>query len=45
MTPDLGNPHDRFFKEVWSRKAVSRDFLCRYLPRAVVNLLDLRLWN
>ncbi len=42
MTPDLSNPHDRFFKEVWSRKAVSRDFLNRYLPRAVVNLLDIK---
>lgn len=42
MIPDLPNPHDRFFKEVWSRKAVSRDFLSRYLPCAVVDLLDLR---
>ena len=41
MTTDLGNPHDRFFKEIWSRKRVSRDFLRHYLPAAVVALLDL----
>jgi predicted transposase/invertase (TIGR01784 family) len=41
MTTDLSNPHDRFFKEIWSRKRVSRDFLRHYLPAAVVALLDL----
>lgn len=41
MTIELGNPHDRFFKEVWSRKAIGRDFLRHYLPRELVALLDL----
>ncbi len=42
MTTELSNPHDRFFKEVWSRKAIGRDFLRRYLPREVVAMLDLK---
>ncbi len=42
MTTELSNPHDRFFKEVWSRKAIGRDFLRRYLPREVVATLDLK---
>ena len=42
MTTELGNPHDRFFKEVWSRKTIGRDFLRRYLPRKVVATLDLK---
>lgn len=42
MTTELRNPHDRFFKEVWSRKDVGRDFLRHYLPAEVVGLLDLR---
>lgn len=42
MTTELSNPHDRFFKEVWSRKDIGRDFLRRYLPKEVVALLDLK---
>ena len=42
MTAELRNPHDRFFKEVWSRKDVGQDFLRHYLPAEVVDLLDLR---
>ena len=42
MTTELSNPHDRFFKEVWSRKTIGRDFLRRYLPRDVVAMLDLK---
>ncbi len=42
MTTELSNPHDRFFKEVWSRKDVGQDFLRHYLPAEVVDLLDLR---
>ena len=42
MTTELSNPHDRFFKEVWSRKAIGRDFLRRYLPKDVVAMLDLK---
>jgi predicted transposase/invertase (TIGR01784 family) len=38
---ELSNPHDRFFKEVFSRPEVARDFLENYLPAAVVAQLDL----
>ena len=38
---ELHNPHDRFFKEVWSRKAIGQDFLQHYLPSEIVALLDL----
>jgi predicted transposase/invertase (TIGR01784 family) len=33
---NLLNPHDKFFKEVWSRSEVAWDFLSHYLPAAVV---------
>jgi predicted transposase/invertase (TIGR01784 family) len=42
MTTELSNPHDRFFKEVWSRKDISHDFLRCYLPKEGVALLDLK---
>ncbi|MEZ4527512.1 MAG: Rpn family recombination-promoting nuclease/putative transposase [Desulfobacterales bacterium] len=35
------HPHDRFFKELFSRPEVSRDFLISYLPGEVTELLDL----
>ena len=35
------NPHDRFFKESWSRAEVARDFLTYYLPAKIVDLLDI----
>ncbi|HID51343.1 MAG TPA: Rpn family recombination-promoting nuclease/putative transposase, partial [Anaerolineae bacterium] len=38
---DLTNPHDRFFKETFSRIEVARDLLANYLPPDVVNILDL----
>ena len=41
MPAELGNPHDRFFKELWSRIAVGQDFLRAYLPTDVVAVLDL----
>ncbi|MBC2695761.1 MAG: Rpn family recombination-promoting nuclease/putative transposase [Desulfobacteraceae bacterium] len=37
---DIINPHDRFFKEVLSRKEVARDFILHYLPADIVVLLD-----
>ena len=37
---DITNPHDRFFKEVLSRKEVARDFILHYLPADIVALLD-----
>ena len=41
MIEKITNPHDRFFKEVWSHKNVAQDFLRHYLPGEVVELLDL----
>ena len=41
MRPDeISNPHDRFFKEVFSREDVGRDFVLRHLPPYIVALLD-----
>ena len=37
---DLSNPHDRFFKETFSRIEVARDLLANYLPPEVVAILD-----
>jgi len=37
----LFNPHDKFFKDVWSRQEVARDFLSRYLPVELSGLLDM----
>ena len=38
---DITNPHDKFFKEVFSRQEVVADFLRNYLPDDVVKLIDL----
>jgi predicted transposase/invertase (TIGR01784 family) len=37
----LHNPHDKFFKETFSRPEVARSFLENYLPPDVVNVLRL----
>jgi predicted transposase YdaD len=37
---DITNPHDRFFKEVFSRPDVAEDFLFHYLPPDVSSLLQ-----
>ncbi len=34
------NPHDRFFRQVFSQRDTAEDFLRNYLPPAVVALLD-----
>ena len=39
--PKLENPHDRFFKDVFSKREAARDFLINYLPREVTALIDL----
>lgn len=36
---EIPNLHDRFFKEVLSRKEEARDFMLHYLPEEVVGLL------
>jgi predicted transposase/invertase (TIGR01784 family) len=38
--PELTNPHDRFFKEVFGRPEVAADFLQHYLPPELGRLLD-----
>ncbi|MCI0395976.1 MAG: Rpn family recombination-promoting nuclease/putative transposase [Chloroflexi bacterium] len=38
---ELRNPHDRFFKETFSRPEIVRDFVQNYLPAPVVEILDL----
>ncbi len=37
---NLINPHDRFFKEVFSRRDTAADFLSHYLPAEIVSILD-----
>lgn len=41
MPEQISSPHDRFFKEIWSRKEIARDFLRYYVPGEIVELLDL----
>ena len=38
---DITNPHDRFFKEVFSREEAARDFILHYLPSDIAALLDI----
>ncbi len=38
--PDITNPHDRFFKEVFSRPDVAEDFVLHYLPSYVAGVLE-----
>ena len=37
---DISNPHDRFFREVFSRLALSSEFLSKQLPPAIAATLD-----
>jgi len=39
--PFLVNPHDRYFKEVFARPEIARDFLDNYLSAAIRARLDL----
>lgn len=38
---EITNAHDKFFKEVFTRKDTAEEFLRHYLPENVVGLLDL----
>ncbi len=38
---EISKPHDKFFRDFFSRPEVSRDFLRNYLPADIVALLDL----
>jgi predicted transposase/invertase (TIGR01784 family) len=37
----ISKPHDKFFKDIFSRPEVAQDFCRHYLPREIVELLDL----
>ena len=37
----LNHPHDHYFKNTFGQKEIARDFLESYLPREIVNILDL----
>jgi len=39
-TDNITNPHDKFFRETFSRQEVARDFVKYHLPPDVVSLLD-----
>jgi len=41
---EISNPHDKFFKEVFSRREVAVDLLRNYLPQEVFSLLDEDSW-
>ena len=36
----IHNPHDKFYKAIFSRPEVAKDFVFRYLPPEITNLLD-----
>jgi predicted transposase/invertase (TIGR01784 family) len=38
---EIVNPHDKFFKDVFSKKETTVDFLANYLPKDVLKLLEL----
>jgi predicted transposase/invertase (TIGR01784 family) len=38
---DISNPHDKFFKETFTRLELARDFFANYLPEAVTAVLNL----
>ena len=39
---NIKNPHDKFFKEVFSRKDMMEEFLLNYLPGNIIEQLDLK---
>jgi predicted transposase/invertase (TIGR01784 family) len=41
MKPDIPNPHDRFFKQVFSQKQNALDFMIHYLPSEILSLVNL----
>ncbi len=40
MKSEISNPHDRFFKAVFSKEEHARDFLQLYLPQEISALID-----
>jgi len=37
---EISNPHDRFFKDLFSREEAGRDFFVSYLPPEILSLID-----
>ena len=37
----IQNPHDKFFKETFSKIEVARDFMNNYLPQSIIRIVDL----
>ncbi len=37
----IQNPHDKFFKEIFSNPLVARDFIENYLPELILKIVDL----
>ena len=37
----IQNPHDKFFKETFSKVSVAKDFLNNYLPQSIMNVIDI----
>ena len=35
------NPHDKLFREIWSKKEYAKDFFINYLPKDILELIDL----
>jgi predicted transposase/invertase (TIGR01784 family) len=40
--PYLSNPHDKFFKESFSRKEIARSFIKEYLPEPIQKQLNFK---
>ena len=38
---EVVNPHDKFFKELFSHKDEARDFFAHYLPEDILKHIDL----
>ncbi|SKB01330.1 Rpn family recombination-promoting nuclease/putative transposase [Sporosarcina newyorkensis] len=38
---EIQNPHDKFFKESMGNAEVAKDFLANYLPKSVLQIIDL----
>ncbi|MGH9802003.1 MAG: Rpn family recombination-promoting nuclease/putative transposase, partial [Blastocatellia bacterium] len=41
MPKEFPNPHDRFFKELFSETEIAVDFVEHYLPQEIVAAIDL----
>ena len=38
---NIQNPHDKFFKEIFGKVEVARDFLNNYLPESIMKIVDM----